>query len=146
MMKYSKWIGLLAVLLTIVAAYMPWIEVPSKNIVVYGMHSQGTNFGKPALMNLIMCGFCTVFFFWSAVLAKRFNLFFTAFNLAWTIRNYIILSTCRGGECPQKLFGLYLIGIAAILMVAASFFPDVVIDSGSQPDSPENEDNKKENK
>ncbi|MEO6915851.1 MAG: hypothetical protein ABI151_09565 [Chitinophagaceae bacterium] len=124
-MKYSKWIGVGAVVLVYVAAFMPWIEVPSQHIVVTGMHTEGTNFGKPAMMNLIISTFSLIFFLWPAIFAKRVNLFFTAFNVAWTLRNSIILSTCRAGECPEKKLGLYLMGFAAALMLFASFFPNV---------------------
>lgn len=132
-MRYSKWIGVGAVVLVYIAAFMPWIEVLSQNILVTGMHTEGTNFGKPAMMNLIVSGVSFIFFLWPAVLAKRANLFFTAFNLAWTLRNAIIITTCRAGECPEKKFGLYLLAIGAVLMVFASFFPDVKISSSDQP-------------
>lgn len=124
-MKYSKWLGVFSVVLLIIAAYQPWIIVPSKNLAISGLSTTGTNFGKPALLNVIISCICVVFFLAPFVMAKRANLFFCAFNLAWSIRNYIIVSTCRAGECPEKHIGLYLLMAASVLMVIAALVPDV---------------------
>lgn len=126
-MKNSKWVGIIGVILLFIAAYQPWITVPSKSITISGMNTDGTNFGKPALMNLIVSAVTAVFFLYSAVMAKRVNLFLCAFNFAWSVRNYIIVSTCRAGECPEKRFGLYLLLISSIIIMMASLFPDIAI-------------------
>jgi len=126
-MKNSKWVGIIGVILLFTASYQPWMTVISKNITITGMNTSGTNFGRPALMNLIVSGIAAILFLYSSVMAKRANLFFCAFNLAWSIRNYIIVSTCRAGECPEKRIGLYLLMISAIVIVLASLFPDVKI-------------------
>ncbi len=126
-MKNSKWVGIFGVVLLYVAAWQPWITVVSKNITITGINTDGTNFGKPALMNLIVSGIAAVFFLYYSVMAKRANLFFCAFNIAWSIRNYVIVSMCRGGECPEKKFGLYLLMISAIIIMLASLFPDIKI-------------------
>ena len=125
-MKNSKWIGILGIVLLYVSAFQAWVVVPM-NISITGMNTTGTNFGKPALMNLIVSGISAVFFLVSSVMAKRANIFFCGFNLAWSIRNYVILSTCRGGDCPEKKFGLYLLVISAIVIMLASLFPDIQI-------------------
>lgn len=126
-MKNSKWVGIFGVVLLFTAAYQPWITVISKSITITGMNTQGTTFGKPALMNLITSGIATIFFLYSSVMAKRANLFFCAFNFAWCIRNFIIVSTCRAGECPEKRFGLYLLMISGFIIMMASLFPDLKI-------------------
>ena len=131
-MKYSKWLGIGAVGLLIVAAFLPWIFVPSKNITISGLSAAGTNFGKPAMMNIIVSVVAALFFLVHSVMAKRANLFFCAFNMAWSIRNYIIVSTCRAGECPEKLIGLNLLMIASIIMVLAAMFPDVKLKERSE--------------
>lgn len=124
-MKYSKWIGLAGVVLLVIAAYQPWIWIPSKNIMVSGMHAPGTNFGRPALLNFYLSAIAVVFYLIPTAMAKRFNIFFCAFSLAWTLRNFIIVSTCRAGECPEKQYGLYLYCLAAVLMMVAALTPDI---------------------
>ncbi len=133
-MKYSKWIGIFGVVLLYIAAYQPWITVVSKNITITGMNTAGTNFGKPALMNLIVSGISAVFLLYSSVMAKRANIFFCAFNIAWSIRNYVLISMCRGGECPDRKFGLYLLMLSALIIMLASLFPDVKIKAETNDD------------
>lgn len=132
-MKYSKWYGLTGVLLVIIAAFQPWIVVASKNIVVTGLQTTGTNFGKPALLNVISAVIAAIFFVVPSVMAKRINLFFCSFNLAWSFRNFVILSTCRAGECPEKKFGLYLLVVASLLMIIAALLPDVKLKEDVEP-------------
>src|ERR1700753_338110 len=107
-MKYSKWLGIVGVILLIIACTMPWVQIISKNITVTGLNATGTNYGKPGLMNIILSCFAAAFFLLPKVLAKRSNLFVCAFNTAWAIRNYILVSACFLGECPVKQIGLYL--------------------------------------
>ncbi len=124
-MKYSKWLGLLAVALLVIAAFQPWVVVASKNITISGLHAEGTNFGRPALLNILISIIAAILFVLPVVTAKRANLFVCGLNFAWSMRNFIILSTCRAGECPEKKMGLYLLMIASALMVFAALFPDV---------------------
>ena len=132
-MKYSKFVGIAGVLLMYISAWLPWVEIVSSNIVVTGLHSEGTNFGKPALMNLIVSGVSFVLFLWPSVMAKRFNLFFCAFNVACAIRNFIVLTACRLGDCPEKRIGLFVMSIAALMMVGASFTPDIDVADKEEP-------------
>jgi hypothetical protein len=132
-MKNSKWIGLAGVVLLVIACMLPWVEIASKNIIVTGLQAAGTNFGKPGLMNLVMSAFATIFFIIPKIWAKRANLFFCGFNLAWGVRNFIIVSTCYSGECPVKQVGLYLLIIATLIMVAAAVLPDLQLKD--QPDN-----------
>jgi hypothetical protein len=122
-MKYSTWIGVGSVLLLALACTMPWVLIPSKQLVISGIDASGTRYGKPGYLHLLLGFFYLLFTLVPAVWAKRANLLVVAFNLAWTIRNFLILSLCRGGECPQRLYGLYLLAIASILMLIAALLP-----------------------
>ena len=131
-MKYSKWAGLLGVIVLAIGSFQPWIYVASKDILVTGMHAAGTNFGKPALFSLFLSAIAAILFLAPYLAAKRTNLFVCALNLAWSIRNFIILSTCRQGDCPEKKAGLYIMLAAAIIMIAASLVPDVKLKEDQQ--------------
>ncbi len=122
-MKYSNWIGIAAFVMLVVVSYQPWVYIESKEITVTGLRAAGTNFGKPALMSLTLGVIAFILFLLPYTGAKRANLFFCALNLAWAVRNYVVLSTCREGDCPDKRPGLYLMLAASILMLAASLFP-----------------------
>ena len=126
-MKYSKWIGLSAVLLLIFSSFQPWVYISAQQLTITGMNTTGTNFGKPALVNIIISSLAAICFLVPPVMAKRANVFICTLNIAWAVRNYIILSICRAGECPEKKISLYLVLAASIVMLIASLFPDVTI-------------------
>ena len=124
-MRYMKWIGLLAVLLLVVSCFLPWVIITSQNIIVTGVDSTGTNFGKPGFAHFVLGFFFVIFHFISKLWAKRINLLIVALNIAWAVRNYFIISMCREGECPEKQTGLWLVLMASILMLIAALFPDI---------------------
>jgi hypothetical protein len=124
-MRYMKWTGLLAFILLVVACFLPWVIIHSKNIVVTGVDAAGTNFGKPGYTHFVLGAFFIIFHFIPRIWAKRWNLLVVALNIAWTIRNYFIISMCREGECPEKQIGLWLVVIASGLMLFAALFPDI---------------------
>lgn len=124
-MRYMKWIGLLAVILLIVSCFLPWVVIHSKAIVVSGIDSEGTNFGRPGYTHFLLSAFFIFFHFIPRLWAKRWNLLIVALNIAWAVRNYFIISMCREGECPEKQTGLWLVMIASTLMLLAALFPDI---------------------
>jgi hypothetical protein len=124
-MRYIKWIGLLAVILLVVSCFTPWVIIASKNIIVSGVHSTGTNFGKPGYVHFIFSFFFIIFHLVPKLWAKRWNLLIVALNIAWAIRNYIIISACRDGECPEKKTGLYLVLLASVFMLVSALLPEV---------------------
>jgi len=120
-----KWVGLFAVILLIVSCFLPWVIIPSKNIVVSGIDSTGTNFGKPGYTHFVLSFFFIIFHFIPRLWAKRSNLLVVALNIAWAIRNYFIISMCREGDCPEKQLGLWLVLLASVLILVAALFPDI---------------------
>lgn len=126
-MKYSQYIGVGLIIAFCVLAYMPWIYIPSLQVYVKGMDSGGTIFGKPALMNLICCGLSFVLFLIPRIWAKRTNLFSTTVNLGWAFKNFVLLSVCRGGECPDRQPAAYLMLLVAIGIFVMSLLPDIKI-------------------
>ena len=124
-MRYMKWIDLFAVILLIFSCFLPWVNIASKNIVVSGVESTGTNFGKPGYTHFVLSFFFIIFHFIPRLWAKRSNLLVVALNIAWAIRNYFIISMCREGECPEKQIGLWLVLLASVLILIAALFPDI---------------------
>ena len=132
-MKYSKWIGVAAVIVVIVICYRPWVYVPSARLTIAGMFASAQhNFGKPGLMNIICSVGAGILFLLPAIWAKRTNIFFCGFNIAWAIRNYLLLSRCYSGECPEKKAALYILLAASAVMLVMSFLPDVEIKEADQ--------------
>lgn len=124
-MRLMKWIGVLSAVLLTAACFFPWVFIESKSITVSGISSAGTSFGKPGYFHFIMIAFFIFFNFTAKVWAKRSNLLIAALNLAWAVRNYIIISSCYMGDCPAKKISIFLLIPASILMLLAAMFPDI---------------------
>jgi hypothetical protein len=130
-MKYSKWIGLAGACLLVFAAFLPWITIESHHIVVSGVDATGTNYGKPAYVHFVLIPFFIAFTLLPKIWAKRWNLIVIALNTAWVIRNYLVIGTCKAGECPVRETGFYLMLLGAAMMLYAGLFPDVKIKTDS---------------
>jgi len=85
------------------------------------------NFGRPGLMNIFCSVGAALFFLLPRIWAKRTNVFFCGFNIAWSIRNMILFSRCYAGDCPEKTASLYIILAASAVMLLMSFIPDIAV-------------------
>ena len=124
-MKYSQLFGVIAVVILIGMCYLPWSYLSEKNIIVTGMSAPGTMFGKPGLMHLVLAVPLIIFFIIPKIWAKRINVFLAAINLAWSIRNYILLTTCFMGECPERKPALFVTLALCAFILVMSFFPKI---------------------
>jgi hypothetical protein len=128
-MKYSQLIGLLSALAITGICFMPWIYIGSIHTVVTGLQAEGTSYGKPGLLNIFLSALCIIFFIIPKLWAKRANVFIATINFAWAVRNYILLTTCLAGECPQKKAGLYLLVLASLTVLVMGFLPKISVES-----------------
>lgn len=126
-MKHSQTIGIIAAVLIISISFFPWVSIPEKSIVVSGMNAGGTDFGKPGLMNIILSVIMLLFFAIPKIWAKRTNIFIGFFNISWAIRNYILLTSCMAGVCPEKHFALFVLLLMATVMLVMSLLPKMEI-------------------
>ena len=129
-MRWIKWLGVVAALLLITACFLEWVYIVSKKISVTGFETTGTAFGKPGLIHLILSLLFIVFSLIPRVWAKRANAAVAALNVGWAIRNYLLISGCSGGECPEKQLALYLLLLCSVAMMIASWFPDIKVPQG----------------
>lgn len=120
-----KWLALISIVVLISACFFPWISVESKNVVVSGMNTSHTNFGKPGLLNIFLTILIAFFLLAGKVWSKRAAFFVAAFNIAWAVRNFIILSACSGGICPEKHTALFVFLIASIAILIFTLFAEI---------------------
>jgi hypothetical protein len=126
-MRYMKWFGLAAAVLLTISCFTPWVIIESRHITVSGVDASGTNYGKPGYFHFVLVFMFLVCTVVPKVGFKRLNLFVTALNLGWAIRNFFVLSTCSGGECPARQMGLWLALMASVIMLVSALFPDMKI-------------------
>ncbi|MBU6159215.1 MAG: hypothetical protein KGP35_09310 [Bacteroidetes bacterium] len=122
-MKYSTHIGILFCGILILTSFFPWIFIGSNQVTVSGVGSEIDIFGKPALMNFYLLPIIVLFFLIPKLWAKKLNPFVGAINFAWALRNFLLLSTCRYGECPQQQSALYFYFLSALVILVMTVLP-----------------------
>jgi hypothetical protein len=136
-MKYSQQIGIFASLLVVAVCFLPWIEVPSLHLQLNGLHGKvndgltfGTQWKSHAFFSIIL----VILFLIPKVWAKRANIFFAVLHLGWSIKNYILFSMCRSGECPEIKPALYALVILALVIQIMTFLPTLAIKQSNNQD------------
>lgn len=122
-MKHSQLIGIIAAIGTIIISFLPWCYIASAQLHITGMQAEGTDFGKPALLNIFFVSISIIFFATKKIWAKRWNLLIAALNAAWSVRNFLLISTCMYGDCPELKPAIYLLPAFGIIILVMSFLP-----------------------
>ncbi len=133
-MKYANQLGAFLALVVIGSCFLTWVKIPDTSITISGFATAGTRYGKPGLVNLFMCSIAILLFLVPRIWAKRANFFFSGFNLAWAFRNFIMLSTCYAGDCPDRQPAFFLYFIAAILQLIMAFIPSLELKNKKSPE------------
>ncbi|MBS1948996.1 MAG: hypothetical protein JST47_14635 [Bacteroidetes bacterium] len=131
-MKYSNYVGIVAAVVLVAACFSPWAYYPDINKTFTGFFSEQNRYGKPGLLLSIFSAIAIVLFMIPKIWAKRANLIIAALSVAFSARNFMVFSACYRGICPEKKTGLYLMIISAIIILVASFFPDVKLNKAGK--------------
>lgn len=83
------------------------------------MDTTGTSFGKPGYFHFVWAALYLIFLLIPKIWTKRAAMVFAAFNIAWAVRNFLLLPACQMGDCPVKKEGLYLLLLSSLMMFAA---------------------------
>ncbi|WP_440133473.1 hypothetical protein [Chitinophaga sancti] len=123
-MSRSKIFGIIAVVVVIVCAFLPWITVGSKTgpLDFTGLNTFNSNFGEPGKVNVFFGVVVGLLFLLKGKMAPRINLFLAAFLVAWTFRNLLLFSRCEMGECPERHVALFLSLVASLGAFVAVMF------------------------
>lgn len=127
-MKYSNYIGILAAVALIACCFVPWVYIISIKTTITGVNSGATNFGRPGAIHIILCVFSIILFLLPKVWAIRTNLFTATFNFAWAIRNFLLITHCEMGECPEKRLGIYGVIILSFFILLMALFPKMDVE------------------
>jgi hypothetical protein len=122
-MKYAQTIGIIAALIVLICSFLPWSFVVSEQITISGFETKGTRFGRPGLFLNFFTIIAIVLFLIPTIWAKRTNIFIGAIVFTWSLRNYILVSTCLMGECPVKQPALYTLVIASGVVMVMTLLP-----------------------
>jgi len=126
-MKYSQTIGLMLAVFLLFLTTQPLVIIESRQWVITGWKVAETNFGQPGKFMLYMGVMNIILFALPYIPAKRFNMVFAILNFSWTIRNFLILSACAMGECPQKQWALYACILVSFAILIMTFLPKIEV-------------------
>lgn len=124
-MKHSQTIGIILCLILFYFTTQPLVIIDTHHLTITGWSSTGTNFGLPGKFIMYIGSLSLIFFALPFIWAKRFNMAFAALLIAWSFRNFIVLSTCQMGECPQKQFALYACIVVSFAILVMTFLPKI---------------------
>lgn len=122
-MQSIKWLSVLTAAVIITACFFTWVSLENKNFFVGGfVSSDNSRFGQPGILHVAFCSIIIFFLLLNRMWSVRTAFFVSAFNVAWAVRNYIVISACSGGDCPEKHTGLYTILLGSILLLVLTPF------------------------
>lgn len=126
-MRYSQTIGILAALALIGACFLPWIYIPTLQDTFTGMYTGATRFGRPGVMAISLAVVSVLLFATPRIWAKRTNVIIAAVGISWAARNYMLMTSCLTGECPEKKVGIYLVPFLAAVMMLMTLLPKMAL-------------------
>lgn len=127
MVKVLHWLGIAACLTLIVSCFLPWTFHADVNQYFTGFYSYNNYYGKPGKFLVFFALLIMLFMILPKVWAKRTNLFLSAFVFAYAVSKFNGFGACYNNYCPQKMYGLYLMLAATVIMLVASGFPNLKI-------------------
>lgn len=126
-MKYSQSIGIVLALALTGICFIPWSYIPSIQTTLTGMSTGATQFGRPGVLTIVFSLTSAVLFLVPRIWSKRLNVIVAAIGLSWAVRNYLLLSACLMGECPEKKAGLYLLLLLTSGVMLMSLIPKLAV-------------------
>ena len=126
-MKYSKWIGMATCLVLIAVCFMPWTYHADVQKNFTGFFSEKDAYGKPGKFIVFFCLASFALILAQKVWAQRVLLFVAGTLLAYSIKTYILYTSCYNAYCPEKKAGIFLLLACSVIIFGASLFSDVKV-------------------
>ena len=124
-MKYSKWIGITACIVLIIACFLPWTYHADINKTFTGFFSEQNMYGRPGKFLVFFALASAVLIWLPKVWAKRLHLFLAALTMGYAIKTYILFISCYNAYCPDKKIGIYLMMGCCVVILVVAIFPDM---------------------
>lgn len=125
--KLIHWLGIAACIVLIVSCFLPWAYYADIHQHFTGFYSYQNNYGKPGKFLLVVGIIALALMLVPKLWAKRVNLFICALTVGYTIKTYILFTSCYNAYCPEKEMGIYLVLSASVMMLVACVFPELRI-------------------
>ncbi len=127
-------IGLFTCVLLIISCFLPWMHYADATITTEaqrtftGFSTYQNQYGKPGKLLSLIAIIVFVFMLLPKIWAKRANLFITALGVGYSIKTYVLFTSCYNAYCPEKKAGIYIMLLSTILLLLAAAFPDLKLE------------------
>lgn len=127
-------VGLAACILLVVSCFLPWAYYADPHITTEaqrtftGFFTFQNQYGKPGKLLSVIAIIVFAFMLLPKIWAKRANLFITALGVGYAIKTYVLYAGCYNAYCPEKMAGIYIMLLSAILQLIAAIFPDLKLE------------------
>ena len=101
-MKYSKWIGLFICIALIAVCFIPWTYHADVQKNFTGFFSQNNAYGKPGKFIIFLTLLSSLLILLPKLWAKRAHIFVAGILVAYSIKTYILYTSCYNAYCPEK--------------------------------------------
>jgi succinate dehydrogenase/fumarate reductase cytochrome b subunit len=116
-LKYAAVTGIFAAFLLIVFCFLPWAFYPDLQENFTGFYSSHNNYGKPGKAIVFFAVLSIVLFLLPKIWAGWVNQITGVILFAYTIKTYILYSSCYNTICPQIHFALPGVLAAALVVL-----------------------------
>ena len=121
-----------ACLLLIAVCFMPWTYHADLQKSFTGFFSEKDAYGKPGKFITFFCLASFFLIMAQKIWAQRVLLFVAGTLMAYSIKTYILYTSCYNAYCPDKKAGIYLLLVLSIIIFASALFSDVKISSAEK--------------
>jgi hypothetical protein len=131
--KLLSRIGMVACVTLIISCFLPLTYYADPHIsneadrTFTSFYSYKEQYGKPGYTLVFLSALILLFMILPKVWAKRTNLFLAAFALAYTIKTYILFTSCYNAYCPEKKAGIFIMLFSAVVILIGCVFPHMKI-------------------
>ena len=129
--KIAYRIGILACIVLIISCFLPWtyyadVHIPTEAQKTFtGFVTYNNNYGKPGKLLTGIALLSLIFMLVPKIWAKRTNFFIAALGVGYSIKTYILFTSCYNAYCPEKKAGIFIMMAAMIIILIAGAFPDI---------------------
>lgn len=127
-------IGLVACILLIISCFLPWMYYADPHIATEaqktftGFYTYQNQYGKPGKLLVLIGVIVLVLMLLPKIWAKRANLFITALGVGYSIKTYVLFTSCYNAYCPEKKIGLFIMMASMLVLLVAAVFPDLKLE------------------
>ncbi len=123
--KVLKVAGIIACVTLVVSCFMPWAYYDDLHQTFTGFYSYNNQYGKPGKFLSLIAVVVLAFIFLPKIWAKRSNIFIAALGVGYSVKTFILFTSCYNAYCPEKKLGIYVMLLSSLVILLSAIFPDM---------------------